>query len=88
MNINKATVARIRPVSWKVCVQGEQEVNYVRRLLDASQISCSDPICEPELQDPPVYSFIATPKFTSPITAPELQNILEADSNVEVAFDA
>ena len=68
-------------------MQGEKSTNYVRHLLNASRIDCSDPVREPDLQEPPVYSFIATPQEASPLTAPELQAILDDDDNVEVAFD-
>jgi hypothetical protein len=87
MNIDKATVARIRPVSWKLCVQGEQQASYVRDVLSESRIECSDLQREPELQDPPVFSFVATPQPASPLTAPELRSILEVDKKIEVAFD-
>jgi hypothetical protein len=80
-------VARIRPVSWKVCVQGHNAAEHVRRLLAESGCDCSKSLREPELQDIPIYSFSATPRTESPLTAPELQAILDQDRNIKVAFD-
>jgi hypothetical protein len=87
MEANKATVARIRPVSWKVCVTGEDCANYVRRILNQSGFECSEPVREPELQQLPMFSFIATPKAETPLTAAELQAILAQDGKIEVAFE-
>lgn len=88
METNKAMVARIRPISWKVFVAGEDCTNYVRSTLRESGLDCSEPVREPELQEPPIYSFIATPKVETPLTAPELQAILDQDDKIEVAFEA
>jgi hypothetical protein len=88
MEPNKAIVARIRPVSWKVCVAGEDCANYVRSTLYEAGIDCFEPRHEPELHEPPMFSFIATPKTETPLTAPELQAILEQNDKIEVAFEA
>jgi hypothetical protein len=88
MEKNKAMVARIRPVSWKVFVAGEDCANYVRSTLHKSGFDCTEPVCEPELHEPPVFSFIGTPKREAPLTALELQAILDQDGKIEVAFEA
>jgi len=88
MKTKTPTVARIRPISWKVCVADEDCVKYVRNALSESGLDCSEPIAEPELQDPPMFSFVANLKADTPLTAPELQAILEQDSKIEVAFEA
>jgi len=87
METEKAMVAKIRPVSWKVCVAGEECTQYVRKILYEAGLDCSSPIREPDLQEPPLFSFIATPKAETPFTAPELQAVLNQDSNIDVAFE-
>jgi hypothetical protein len=86
METNKATIVRIRPISWKVCVQGEESAGYVRTKLCRLGITCSEPFRLPDLQDPPVFAFIATPKEETPLTALELQSIFDEDERIEVAF--
>lgn len=87
METKKATVARIRPVSWKVCVQGEDGVNYVRSVLHEAGLDCSEAVHETELQEPPIFSFLATPKTETPLTAPELQAIFDQDDKIKVELD-
>ncbi|MBN2295646.1 MAG: hypothetical protein JXM70_24660 [Pirellulales bacterium] len=87
MVTNNAMVARIRPMSWKVFVAGKDSADYVREKLHASGMNCTDPVREPELQEPAIFSFIATPKVETPLTAMELQAILNQDGKIEVAFD-
>jgi hypothetical protein len=86
--MHATTIARIRPVSWKICVPGQDCANHVRRLLGESGMECTDPIREPELQKVSMFSFVATPKSRTPLTAPELQAIFEQDANIEVNFDS
>lgn len=88
MNATTPTVARIRPISWKICVADEDCVHYVRSALSESGMICSEPVVEPELQEPPLFSFVATPKGETPLTASELQAILNKDGKIEVAFEA
>jgi hypothetical protein len=88
MESARATVARIRPISWKVCVVGEDSANYVRNVLGESGMDCTDAVREPELQEPPMFSFIATPRAEAPLTAPELQAILDQDDRIVSAFEA
>src|SRR5262245_20889468 len=88
MNMNKAIVNRIRPMSWKVCVQGKEEAEYVRSLLAATELDCSECDQEVDLVEPPVYSFIASPKIVSPLTSVELRLILNGDERIEIAFPA
>lgn len=86
--MNKAIVSRIRPISWKICVQGEEQAEYVRSVLRQAKVASTDCRTEPDLTDPPVYSFIATPEMESPFTSVELQAFLADDERIEVLFDA
>ena len=88
MKTKTPTVARIRSISWRVCVTDEESVEYVRRLLSESGMVCSEPVVESELQESPVFSFVASLKTATPLTALELQAILRQDDMIEVAFDA
>jgi hypothetical protein len=85
--MQKATVCRIRPVSWKICVQGKEGADYVRGVLNRIGVECSQAVQAPELQEPPVFAFIAAPKAETPFTALELQAIFEKDVGIEVAFE-
>jgi hypothetical protein len=84
----EAKVVRIRPISWKVSVQGKEEAEYVRGVLSGARIDTSE--CEParDLTEPRVFSFVASAQMESPLTSQELQAILENDRQIEVAFDA
>jgi hypothetical protein len=83
---DQATVCKIRPVSWKICVQGEEAANYVRGFLSGKRFECSTPEPEPELHDPPTYSIIATPQTEAPLTAEEIQSLLQQDDKIELSF--
>ena len=85
--MHKSTVCRIRPVSWKICVQGKEEAEYVRGVLSGARIDSSECEEEHDLTDPLVYSFVASPKGESPLTSVELQAILESDERIELTFD-
>jgi hypothetical protein len=85
--MDKATVCKIRPVSWKVCVQGENAANYVRGFLSGMRFECAEPEKEPELHDPPIFGILATPTAETPVTAEELQTLLQQDDKIELAFD-
>lgn len=60
MQSDRARVCRIRPMSWKVFVQGKSGVEYVRGFLSRKRLECSKPVQEPELHDPPIFSIVAT----------------------------
>jgi hypothetical protein len=85
--MDKATVCKIRPVSWKICVQGENAANYVRGFLSGMRFDCSDPKKEPQLHDPPIFGIVATASPETPFTAEELQSLLLEDERIELAFD-
>ena len=87
MKTDKALVCRIRPVSWKVFVQGKTAVEYVRGFLSGLRFDCSEPVQEPELHDPPIFSIVATLNPETPLTAPELEALLAGDEGINVAFE-
>lgn len=86
--MDKATVNRIRPMSWKIFVQGNEEAEYVRSVLAAMKLRSTECTQEPDLADPPVYSFIVSPEVQAPLTSAELQSILEEDDRIELTFDS
>lgn len=86
--MDKATVNRIRPMSWKIFVQGKEEAEYVRSVLGAVKLKSTECEQERDLADPPVYSFIVSPEVETPLTSAELQSILEGDERIDLTFDA
>jgi hypothetical protein len=86
--MQKAIVNRIRPASWKVCVQGKEEAEHVRGVLAAIKLESTECKQERDLTDPPVYSFVVSSQVDAPLTSAELQSFLEADEQTEVTFDA
>ncbi len=84
--MNNAVVYKIRPVTWKICVQGESSAQYVRNVLAQAGFHCLETQQEPDLHDPAVYSFVATPKGETPMSARELMALMEHDENIELAF--
>jgi len=87
MELDKAIVVKIRPISWKICVAGEECTNHVRLILNEAGFDCTEPVPDPSIQEPPVFSFIATPNESTPMTAPELSAIFNQDSSIEMAFE-
>ena len=87
MKPENAQVARIRPVSWKVFVASRKGVDYVRDALCNSGMDCSEANLEPELPSEPIFSFVATAKQKTPLTALELQAIFDHD-DIEIAFES
>lgn len=79
-------VCKIRPVTWKICVQGEQSAQHVRDVLDRSGFSSTSLVREPDLYDPGTFSFIATPPKESPLNSEELISLLQQDPTIDVAF--
>ncbi len=63
--MNQAIVNRIRPMSWKICVQGKNQAEYVRSKLSELQMEATACEQERDLADPPVYSFIVVPAVDS-----------------------
>lgn len=84
---DKATVVRIRPVSWKVSVVGADCTKQVCRSLCEAGFECTAPTREPDLHDESIFAFVATPKAATSLTAPELQAILTRDGDSEVVFE-
>jgi hypothetical protein len=84
--MSQSTVCKIRPVTWKICIQGEQAAQHVRSVLDRSGFDSTSLVREPDLHEPGTFSFIATPPKESPLNAEELIALLQQDSTIEVAF--
>jgi hypothetical protein len=82
-----AVVSRIRPVSWKVCVLGKAEADYVRGFLSGMRMDCSEIVEEPDLLDKATFCFVVTPSPETPLTAEELVTLLQDDQRITVAFD-
>jgi hypothetical protein len=82
----QSIVCKIRPVTWKICVQGEQSAQHVRDVLDRRGFDSTSLVQEPDLHDPGTYSFIATPPKESPLNSEELIALLQQDSTIDVAF--
>ena len=82
-----ARVIRIRPVSWRISVQGEQQAQHVRQVLQRMNVETSELEPEPTLTDPPVLAFLATPAAHLPFTRQELEAILERDAAIELEFE-
>lgn len=82
--MEKIKVAKIRPISWKVVVQGREQGEYVRKALEKLELETTECVKEPGLVEPPLYSFIATPAAESPMTSKELEAALEEDDQIEL----
>jgi hypothetical protein len=80
-------VVKIRPVSWRVYIQGEEAADQVRQLLSRVGIETDSPAPEPTLTDSAVYSVLATPPAERPMTSDELEAILAVDSRVKMIFE-
>jgi hypothetical protein len=80
------TISKIRPVSWKIYVQGKRQVDYVGALLQQAGIDVGQPREEPGLTDPALYSIEATARADVALTEEELLAILEQDEKVQLAF--
>lgn len=86
--MDRIKVARIRPITWMVAVQGEQEAETVRKLLEETGFETTDCEQQPDQVDPPVFAFKATSPAETPLVAPELEAILSADERIELAFES
>jgi hypothetical protein len=84
--MNTIAITKIRPVTWKIYVQGEAQAKYVSAVLQKSGIAVRQPDEEPGLTDPALYSIEATASADVPLTEEELLAILEQDDRVEVPF--
>jgi hypothetical protein len=83
-----ATVSKIRPVSWRISVQGKEEAEYIRRRLRETQIETTTPQEEPGLMEPTLFSFVATLQAETPITTEEIIAVLEKDERIRLAFES
>jgi hypothetical protein len=79
-------VCKIRPVTWKICVQGESSAQHVRSVLERHGFDSTSLVREPDLHDPGTFSFIANPPKESPLNSEELIAVLRQDSTIDVAF--
>lgn len=71
-----AVVSKIRPVVWKIHVQGKPNAHYVRNTLRMFGLSVGMPEEEPGLVDPPVYSVTVGLGEEGSLTAEDLIAIL------------
>lgn len=85
--MSEARIVRIRPISWKVSVQGKEEAEYVRGVLSGARIDSTECEQEPDLTEPRVFSFVASTRVESPLTSQELRAILESDQQIQLAFE-
>lgn len=85
--MDKVRVSRIRPVSWNIYVQGESEARYARSLLSNAGVHTSNLERQPDLTEPPIFKFLATPDEALPMTSDELEALLDRDERVELAFE-
>jgi hypothetical protein len=86
MIMTKATVCKIRPITWKICVQGCESAQYVRSVLERAGFQTTNSTREPDLLDPAVHAFVASPKGDTPMNAQELMALMSADPEIEIAF--
>lgn len=85
--MDKHRVVRIRPMSWKVYVQGRGAAEYLRERLREWSLGASEPEREPDLVEPSIYSFQVGFTQRTPLTQAELRAILERDERVEMGFE-
>ncbi len=85
---SKIAIPKIRPASWRVYVQGEQEAQFVRRVLGEAGIEVTEPEGEPGLTDPPLYAVVAKPQADVALTQEELVAILDREGKLVIEFEA
>jgi hypothetical protein len=86
MHAKNTVVTKMRPISWKIFVLGRDAAEHVQQLVRDHGITVGDVEQEPGLSDPPLFSFVASPKANTPLTALELEAVLRQDERIEVAF--
>ena len=84
--MTKATVCKIRPITWKICVQGSESARYVRSVLERAGFQTTESKREPDLLDPAVHAFVASPKGETPMNAQELMALMSTDPEIEIPF--
>jgi hypothetical protein len=87
MLMSKIKVGKIRPVAWKIYVQGREEADYVRHILRNMRFETTTPEPEPGLTEPPLWVFEVTSGADTPLMAEELIAILHRDPQVELEFE-
>lgn len=85
--MEKSKIVRIRPISWKIFVQGQRQAQHVRELLQQHRFRTSDPTAEPDLLEPPVYGFTVTAADGTTLMSVELQALLEQFEEIEPHFN-
>jgi hypothetical protein len=85
--MDNAKIVKIRPISWRVVVQGKDEAQYVRNVLATAKIQTTQCEKEPSLLEPALYAFVATPAAETPITAVELESLLDKDERIAIDFE-
>jgi len=86
LDTDRIKIARIRPVVWKVFVQGREGADYARDVLRGMSMLATEPELAPGLTDPPLWSFDVATDVESPIMAEELAAILRQDPRIECEF--
>ncbi len=84
--MNKVLVAKLRPLSWRIYVQGEEEARHVQSALRKANMRTSEVEEEPGLLNPSVYSLTVSPSRECPLTEEELVAVLDSDPGVDVSL--
>lgn len=84
----KAVISKIRPASWRVYVQGEDEARYVCQVLEKAGIDTGVLQSQMGLTDPPLFAVVVAAKAQVPLTQEELVAILKQDEGLELTFEA
>jgi hypothetical protein len=85
--MNEIKVVKIRPVSWRIHVQGKEEAEAVRTLLSNAGLEATLLAPEPTLTEPAPYAVLAAPRISETTTSEELEAILATDERVKLAFE-
>lgn len=84
--MSNVLVAKLRPVSWRIYIQGEKEARHVQRALRKANMRTSEIDKELDLVDPGVYSLTVSPTEECPLTQEELVALLESDPHMHVSL--
>ena len=85
--MSKIIIPKIRPASWRVYVQGEEEAKYVRNLLTEAGMETTEPTQQAGLTEVPLYAVVAAPKNDVTLTEEELVAILRQNGRLELEFN-
>jgi hypothetical protein len=86
LDTDRIKIARIRPVAWKIFVQGREGADYARDVLRGMSMLATEPEQVPGLTDPPLWSFDISSDIETPIMAEELAAMLRQDPRIECDF--